>query len=281
MSSHNYNARLNSLSSIEESTPTEVSASNDTVVDTPSQTNANTTQFSETATLIINLEKKRTSRFDGLDNELLRLKDVIIKKFQVENEHLRKKVNVLENKILTLESEHNSLEQYERRNNIEITGIPDSVPDQNLEEKVVDILNEITVNVSAKDIEPCHRVGVSKNSSKKTVVRFINRKHAKKTLVSRKNLEKSSSPNGNVFINENLTVKNNEIAFLGRKLKRSGHLNKIYTRDGTVHISSPEIHRGKVLKIYHINDLFNLFPYYDFGENYRENDQNDSLRSSY
>ena len=55
---HNYNTRLNSLTSIEESTPTEGSASNDTTVDTPSQTNANTTQFSETATLIINLEKK-------------------------------------------------------------------------------------------------------------------------------------------------------------------------------------------------------------------------------
>ena len=42
-----------------------------------------------------------------------------------------------------------------------------------------------------------------------------------------------------------------------------------------------EIHRGKVLKIDHINDDFNLFPYYDFGDNYRENDQNDSLQSSY
>ena len=94
------------------------------------------------------------------------------------------------------------------------------------------------------------------------------------------NLRKSSSPNCNVFVNENLTVKNNEIAFLNRKLKRNGHLTKIYTRDGAVHISSPEIHRGKVLKIYHTNDLFNLFPYYDFRENYRENDQNDSLQSS-
>ena len=142
----------------------------------------------ETATLIINLEKKMTSRFDGLDNELLNLKDAIIKNLQVENERLRKKVNVLENKILNLESEHNSLEQYGRRNNIEITGIPDSVPDQNLEEKVVDILNEIIVNVSPKDTEACHRVGVSKNSSKKTIVGFINRKHAKKALLSRKNL---------------------------------------------------------------------------------------------
>ena len=42
-----------------------------------------------------------SSRFDGLDNELLNLKDVIIKR-----------VNVLESNILTPESDHNLLEQY-------------------------------------------------------------------------------------------------------------------------------------------------------------------------
>ena len=154
-----------------------------------------------------------TSRFDGLDNELLNLKDVIIKNLQVENERLRKKVNVRENKFLTLESEHNSLEQYGRRNNIEITRIPDKVPYQNLEEKVVDILNEISVDVSPKDIEACHRVGVSKNNSKKTIVRFINKKHAKKALTSTKNLRKSSSPNCNFFVNESLTVKKTKLLF--------------------------------------------------------------------
>ena len=92
MSSHNYNTRINSLTSIEENTPTEVSASNDTVVDTLSQTNPNTSQFSKTAALIINPEKKKmTSRFDGLGNELLNLKNVIIKNRQVENKRLRKK----------------------------------------------------------------------------------------------------------------------------------------------------------------------------------------------
>ena len=99
MSSHNYNTRLNSLTSNEESTLTEVSASNDAIVDAPSQTNATTSQFSETATLIINLEKKMTSRFDGLDIELLNLKDVIIKNLQVENERLRKKEMFLKTKF--------------------------------------------------------------------------------------------------------------------------------------------------------------------------------------
>ena len=76
------------------------------------------------------------------------MKDVIIKNLQVENERLRKKVNVLENKVLTLESERNLLEQYRRQDNIEITGIPDNVSDQVLEEKVVDILNEISDDIS-------------------------------------------------------------------------------------------------------------------------------------
>ena len=80
----------------------------------------------------------------------------------------------------------------------------------------------------------------------------------KKLLSAGKKLRNNSSPNCNIFINENLTVKNNEIAFLGRKLKRSGHTCKSYTKYGTVHISSPEIHKGKVLKIYHINDLFSF-----------------------
>ena len=66
----------------------------------------------------------------------------------------------------------------------------------------MDILNEINVDVSPKDTEACHHVGVSKNKSKKTIVRSMNRKHAKKALISRKNLRKSSSPNCNVFINE-------------------------------------------------------------------------------
>ena len=70
-----------------------------------------------------------TSRFYGLDNELLNLKNVIIKNLQVENKRSRKKVNVLENKVLILESDHNSPEQHGHYNNIKTTGIPDNIPD--------------------------------------------------------------------------------------------------------------------------------------------------------
>ena len=103
---------------------------------------------------------------DGLDKELLNLKDMIIKDLQVENQRLRMKVNNLENKVMSLEMNGNHLEQYGRRNNLEITGIPDDISDENLEEKVIQVLSESQVNVSSSDVEACHRIGKSKNSSK-------------------------------------------------------------------------------------------------------------------
>ena len=121
----------------------------------------------QTSNLIINLEKKILSRFDGLNKELLNLKDVIIKDLQLENQRLRMKVKNLENKVMQLEINGNHLEQCGKRNNLEITGIPDDVSDENLEEKVIHVLSEIQVNVSSSDIKACHRIGKSKNSSKK------------------------------------------------------------------------------------------------------------------
>ena len=65
----------------------------------------------QTSDLILSLEKKL----------LLNLKDVIIKNLQIANQRLRSKVNFLENKVIHLEINSNHLEQYGRRNNLEIT----------------------------------------------------------------------------------------------------------------------------------------------------------------
>ena len=68
---------------------------------------------------------------------------------------------------MSLESDHNSLEQYGWRNNIEICGILGSIPDQNLEQKLIKILAEINASVSANDIEAYHRMGSSVNNSRR------------------------------------------------------------------------------------------------------------------
>ena len=77
---------------------------------------------------------------------------------------------------------------------MEINGIPNSISDDNLESAVINVLSKATnVHVTADDIEACHRIGKSKENSKKTIVRFINRKHFKCALVNRKKLKSFNS----------------------------------------------------------------------------------------
>ena len=172
------------------------------------------------------------------------------------------KVNNLENKVMSLEINGNHLEQYGRKN-LEITGIPDDVSDENLKEKVIQVFSEIQVNVSSSDTEACHHIGKSKNSSN----------------INKSSLSMSSSHN--IFIHENLTPMNNKIAFHCRKLKSNGLIDKIHSRDGVIHITSRNIKDGKVIKILHMSMLLDIFPDFHFGPDAIEEEHNDSLQSSY
>ena len=77
-----------------------------------------------------------------------------------------------------------------------------------------------------------------------------------------------------IYINENLTKANNTIAYNCRKLKLNGMIDKNYSREGVIHISSPTIRNGKLIKVLHMNTLFDMFPEYNSNaEEKRENDQ--------
>ena len=86
----------------------------------------------------------------------------------------------------------NSL-QYNRRESIEIHGLPetvfaddDYVKDEKLEEKCLGLLEEIGVGtLNPMQVVGCHRL---KNRSK-VIMRFVNRKHAYKALNKKKNLK--------------------------------------------------------------------------------------------
>ena len=156
--------------------------------DGSSDTSGTTTSVA-TSENITNLETKLLSRFDALTKKLLNVKDAIVKNLQAENEHLREIVRNLETKVTSIEINQNMLEQYGRRNNIEVSGIPDSVEDNCLEEKNISLFTSIRIDVKSNDIEACHKIGKSRNSSKKTIVRFTNKKFSKQVLYNRKKLK--------------------------------------------------------------------------------------------
>ena len=87
---------------------------------------------------------------------------------------LRNKVELLEKKLTEVEISCNNLEQYTRRNNTEIQGIPSHIPDEKLEEKIIEVFGAMNTAITKNDVEDCHRLG---KSSKSTIVWFVNRKH--------------------------------------------------------------------------------------------------------
>ena len=145
---------------------------------------------------------------------------MIIKNLQAENERLREKACSWESKVISLKINQNKFEQYGRRSNIEVSGIPDSVKDNCLEKKIISVFTSVGIDVKSYDIKGCHRIGKSQNSSKKTIVRFSNRKFAKQALYNMKKLkliDKSALGLANdEFINENLTPVNNNSITVGK-----------------------------------------------------------------
>ena len=71
-----------------------------------------------------------------------------------------------------------------------------------------------------------------------------------------------------LFINKNLTPINESIAFNCRKLKRSNITHTYYTRAGIVHIKQEE--SSKPFKMFHISNLYELFPDFVFVDNKKE-----------
>ena len=110
--------------------------------------------------------------------------------------------------------------------------------------------------MTADGIEACHQTGKSKRNSKKIIVCLINWKHCKCVFVNRKTLKSFNReiiglPNVWLFINQNLTEYNNELALYGPELKRAALINSTYTINDAVHIlQTAYFHASNLLKLY-------------------------------
>ena len=107
------------------------------------------------------------------------------------NRSLEQEVSFLTDTLYNIECRTIHNEQYSRRENIIISGIPDIINQNHLEGKVLEILRTIGLNsISSYDIAACHRLRKkSKNYPAHTIIRFTNRKNAKFCLYYRDRLQ--------------------------------------------------------------------------------------------
>ena len=105
------------------------------------------------------------------------------------NKDLQNRLKRLEDKFQTHEDilwDHKHIvefnNQYQKRSNMEIAGIPNNVKDDNLEDKVIKIFEKMDVHVSKDNVEACHRLPARDGKNKKVIIRFDSRKFASQVL---------------------------------------------------------------------------------------------------
>ena len=113
------------------------------------------------------------------------IKDSIIDALKQENFRLQQEVQLLENKLSDTEMAENKFGQY-MRNHLEIQGVPSSVHDNLLEDKVIDIFSQLNITISKSDIEDFHRLG--KANPKNKIRQLVNHKFCNDILEKKEKL---------------------------------------------------------------------------------------------
>lgn len=202
------------------------------------------------------------SKIDEYENNLSCYKKEV-NSLKNNHEYLYDENQELKHNFAALKLQYETLEQYNRKHNIEIDGIPlqndETMPD------IVGTLSNIIgepVNYQV-DIQAAHRVPTKRKSGiKPIVVQFSNRQKRDAFLLKAKKIKIKSTafvnnvPETFVYVNEHLTPFNRELLFKSKQLKLNGYKyvwpkdGKILAkktdsdRDRAVHVASFEILQG-------------------------------------
>ena len=137
--------------------------------------------------ILNNNAEKMEEKLSKISDDISEMRNEIIKNLVEENKKLQKKVKNLEEKVKKIAISTEATNQYGRRNNIEISGIPDYVNDEDLEETVKDILEKIDV----KTKKSLPQIATNKKQQKqKSNCTFCQQKNLWKCLKSEKKIIK-------------------------------------------------------------------------------------------
>ena len=213
------------------------------------------------------------SSFQSQGREISKLKETLTK---VTNENVslvsqleqaRKKLRDQEEETTRLWAEQDELEQYSRKNSLEIHGLPENVY-SSTEEAVLKLAGALNVEMSASDIEISH-IKLRRKGKTFIIAKFVSHKVKTRLYKERTKLKDiriasvfpsfsnaASAGVNRVYINENLTAYRRQLVAIGREMREDGTINNIWTIDGKVFVkTSPD---GSPTRIREEDDFKNL-----------------------
>lgn len=252
MDSKKINARFdkieNLIHSLSESLTTRYKELDDKITEVISSQTFLNTKFEEFV--------ERLSKVEVANNDLVK-----------ENTSLKTQVLGSANEINSLKEAMNNLEQYSRRDCLEIKGIPEK-ESESVEETndiVQSLGDKIGVTIQEYDISISHRLPSRRSSSLYTgsptpiIVKFTNRIVRDKFYRARRLLKNITSENlgyntsNKIFINESLTQRNKDLFYKCLQVKKAKGLKFLWTNVGKIYMKKDD--HSSVMHIASIKDL--------------------------
>lgn len=175
----------------------------------------------------------------------------------------KKQLSDQEEEIEELYELQDRLEQYTRKNTLEIHGIPEAAYDST-EAAVLKIAEALDVHVVPQDIEISHKL--NRKGNKPIIVKFISHKIKSNLYRARAKLKDVRVSNlfhglsyavragsDRIYINENLTSYRQKIMSRANEKRRDGEVLSAWSMDGKIFVkTSPQ---GRPIKINELEDL--------------------------
>ncbi|XP_077512035.1 uncharacterized protein LOC144123122 [Amblyomma americanum] len=234
---------LNELSALFDAKHVELKDTVKTVIETELQS------LKESMSLI-------NEKFEGFRSEMVEMrKELAVTK--AENEAIRSTNAHLTSELKKVRRELTDMQQYSRRNNLEIKGVP-VVADENLISTMKTISGCLNTEVVESDIEVIHRVPTKKKDEQNIIVKFFSRTVRDKILKVAKKQRLNVSQlgfegNTPVFVNEHLCPANKVLLGMAVKAKKEKKWKFTWVSDGKILMRKVE--NSHVLHVTSAEDL--------------------------
>ena len=149
------------------------------------------------------------------------------------------------------------LEQYSRKNSLEIHGVPQDAY-TSTEHVVIKVAEALNITVEPEEIEISHKI----SQGRSILVKFCSHKTKAKIYKERTKLRHvkiagyPSTARHRIFVNENLTAFRRSLIEAANKRRKDGSLYSVWSLDGKVYVkSTPEGSPVRILTEEDLNDI--------------------------
>lgn len=202
-------------------------------------------------------------KFDLMEKRLAN-NEVDVKFLKKENAALKQEIKQVQSQLIESKNNINNLEQYGRRDCLEIKGIAQNEL-ENTDDIVVAVAKQTGVTITRDDINISHRLGKNLESSDKKhpkiIVKFISRKIRDSIYSNRAKLFKSNQSKSSInqiYINESLTKENRKLFYWCLQYKKNEGFKYLWTKNGVILLKKNDtgttivINKQEDLKVHNI-----------------------------